>query len=104
MSSDDPLEDWIAARRSAFPPPPSDLADRVMKALPPLPAPRAAPPPGWGSRLETAATLLLFACSLAVAVIRLSSFVGIVLPPPGAEPEIAREFFEEQPHVPVDVT
>jgi len=102
LNPDDPLETWIASRRSAAPPP--EFIDRVMNAVMQSPAPRPAARSKNRSRLEAAACLLLFACSLAVAVIRFASLVGIVAPSPTEEPAITREFFEEQPHVRDDVT
>ncbi|AMV17877.1 anti-sigma factor [Planctomyces sp. SH-PL14] len=106
MNPDDPLEDWIASRRSPAPPP--DLADRVMNTIAPEPqttgpSPRRAPP-RMRDRLEAAACLLLFVCSLVVAVVRLASLAGVVVPSSGDEPAITREFFEDESHVRNDVT
>ena len=106
MTPDDRLEDWIASRRSPVPPP--DLADRVMNAI--APAPRAAVPSRRSvpstpqDRVESAACLLLFVCSLVVAVVRLASLAGVVVPSSGDEPTITREFFEDENHVRNNVT
>lgn len=106
MTPEDPLEDWIASRRSPGPPP--GLADRVMNAIAPEPRTagpsRRRGPAGMRDWLESAACLLLFVCSLVVAVVRLASLAGVVFPSSGDEPTITREFFEDENHVRNDVT
>ncbi len=100
MSSDDPLADWLRSRRTG--PVPEDFSSRVMAAIDASPRPSGpgltSNPPVPRDRLERLGGLLLMACSCVVAVVRLSSLAGLVVPDT-EDRVITREFYDESEEV-----
>jgi hypothetical protein len=96
MTSDDPLRDWLQDRRA--PQVPAGFADRVMSRIeleerPPVRRPDAE------RRGERLLQVLVVCVAAVVCLIRLYSFVSLLVPGSGDDSTIAVEFSEELKNV-----